>query len=205
MKELNALRDEVFAINKANGWHDEKRAFGELIALVHSEVSEALEDYRNGKAINEVWYEYKRKELFGEEFHEILISDEPTELGMYGEIVVLGKPCGIPSELADIVIRILDICGLYGWNLDNLSGQPNELMIAQNFGTNLTIMHMHLSDAFRNREIDRDSDAAAVELLNTICIVEEMCKREEIDLDKIIREKLEYNKTRGYKHGGKVI
>lgn len=30
------------------------------------------------------------------------------------------KPCGIPSELADCVIRILDMCGYYGIDLENI-------------------------------------------------------------------------------------
>lgn len=30
------------------------------------------------------------------------------------------KPCGIPSELADCVIRILDMCGYYGIDLESV-------------------------------------------------------------------------------------
>ena len=33
-------------INEANGWYDVQRTFGEDCALIHSEVSEALEEYR---------------------------------------------------------------------------------------------------------------------------------------------------------------
>ena len=36
-----------------HGWHDEKRSFPEIIALCHSELSEALEEYREeGKIIH---------------------------------------------------------------------------------------------------------------------------------------------------------
>lgn len=34
---------------KDHGWWDEQRSFGDLIALMHSELSESLEEYRNGK------------------------------------------------------------------------------------------------------------------------------------------------------------
>lgn len=73
------------AINK--GWYEEPRTFGEIIALMHSELSEALKDHRNGRDIREIYYE--------------------------GE-----KPCGIPTELADVVIRIFDACGHYGIDLE---------------------------------------------------------------------------------------
>jgi len=74
------LQSHVNAVEK--GWHEEPRSFGDLIALIHSELSEALEDYRDGKA--------------------------PGELRFEGT-----KPCGIPSELADVLIRIGDLCGVF--------------------------------------------------------------------------------------------
>lgn len=57
---------------------------GEDIALMHSELSEALEDVRSGRALDLL--EYER-------------GAEPR------------KPIGVPSELADVVIRILHFCG----------------------------------------------------------------------------------------------
>jgi NTP pyrophosphatase (non-canonical NTP hydrolase) len=46
-KVIKAMQDEVFEINLANGWYDETRTFGDDIALLHSEVSEMFEGYRN--------------------------------------------------------------------------------------------------------------------------------------------------------------
>lgn len=71
------------------GWYDEPKTFGELIALCHSELSEALEDYRQGKGIGAVRFSG---------------ADE--------------KPEGIPIELADVVIRVADMCGYYGIDLE---------------------------------------------------------------------------------------
>ncbi|MCV9947827.1 hypothetical protein [Paenibacillus sp. BT-177] len=85
----------------SKGWWDEERSFGEIIALIHSEVSEALEDYRNGRDITEVWYE--NKEL---------------KTRLTTPITPNCKPCGIPSELADIVIRVFDAAGRYGIDLE---------------------------------------------------------------------------------------
>lgn len=90
----------------SKGWWDEDRSFGEIIALIHSEASEALEDYRNGKKPSQVWYERK------DEDGSIWSTADP------GTTFKDWKPCGIPSELADIVIRVFDACGRYGIDLE---------------------------------------------------------------------------------------
>ncbi len=44
---INDLIEECHHIAKEKGWWDEKRNDAELIALMHSELSEALESMRN--------------------------------------------------------------------------------------------------------------------------------------------------------------
>ena len=60
--EFQSLALEIHENAKAHGWWDTPRSIPELLCLVHSEVSEALEAYRNGD-----------KENFAEELADIII------------------------------------------------------------------------------------------------------------------------------------
>jgi NTP pyrophosphatase (non-canonical NTP hydrolase) len=94
---INTLCEEAYETAMSKGWHDNERETGTLLALIHSEVSEALEADRKGWEAN------------------------------------------FAEELADVCIRVFDLCGSRG-----------------------------------------------------------------IDLEKAIRDKMDYNKGRSYMHGGKA-
>ena len=85
---LNELVKESHETAVEKGWWDTERNFPEQLALMHSEISEVLEDFRKNIPINEIYYEDK-------------------------------KPCGIPVEFADLLIRVFDTCGKYGIDLEN--------------------------------------------------------------------------------------
>jgi len=95
---LNKLRDEVHKNAVEHGWWEKEREFGSLIALMHSELSEALEEHRNGHEPTEIYF--SGVEPYDGRFET---SEKPNE--------VCQKPEGIPAELADVIIRILDYCG----------------------------------------------------------------------------------------------
>ena len=84
----------------------------------------------------------------------------------------------------------------------------------------ILLMHSELSEAleaYRNAKgiewLDAPGDCFAdekpegvfVELADTLIRICETCDHYEIDLEKIIRLKMAYNRTREFKHGGKKI
>lgn len=100
---LAAMGKEVFQCNEAHGWFEADRTFGEDIALLHSELSEALEAWRDFGG-EEVYRQADGKFAAGP------VSDD-------GIATVLHKPEGIGSELADTLIRLLDTAHRYDIDL----------------------------------------------------------------------------------------
>lgn len=76
---LRQLMIDSQRIAHDHGFITKLHNFSEKIALIHSELSEALEEYRAGHPVSEVYY--------GEN----------------------GKPEGVGVELADAIIRICDL------------------------------------------------------------------------------------------------
>lgn len=104
-------------IAKSKGWHDTPRSFGDICALLHSEVSEALEEYRNGEKVDDHFYEVTLRYDNGVgTLKEKWSAEEVATRSKDG--FVSAKPCGIPSELADVVIRVCEFCGTNGIDLE---------------------------------------------------------------------------------------
>lgn len=116
---IREMQTKSFEQAEEMGWNQRPIAVPEMIALIHSEASEALESFRNKEPLS--WGQ-----------------GEPLSWGQ-GDIGGVVKPMGVASEFADILIRVGHYAELLG-----------------------------------------------------------------IDLENEVQKKLAYNRTRGYRHGGKV-
>jgi NTP pyrophosphatase (non-canonical NTP hydrolase) len=101
---IKLLQADIHSNAVDHGWWDKERNIPECLCLIHSEVSEALEDYRSDKM--ETTYR---------------ASDS--------------KPEGFPSELADIVIRVMDLAGGMGIDLEK------EILVKHEYNRTRTWKH----------------------------------------------------------------
>lgn len=106
-KHLSKLAKRIHATAVEKGWYDEDRTFGDEIALCHSELSEALEAFRDFGDPTMTYRTFDGSMEFE--------ADAENQTGMvrYLEHINngfdLGKPEGVASELADVIIRVLDM------------------------------------------------------------------------------------------------
>ena len=109
-----------------HGFWEPPLPFGTAIALIHSELSEALEEERNGNP--DIWFACNESDNF------ICTPQDETECLMYGKESLCKyrsrKPEGVAVELADAVIRIADLCGHLGIDLEEVI----EIKMAYNEG-----------------------------------------------------------------------
>jgi NTP pyrophosphatase (non-canonical NTP hydrolase) len=90
-------------IAKDHGWENDLPT---QLLLAHSELSEAVEEFRDHAGLTEIWYSHTIKT--GRRNKTTIEVDAGT---------VDAKPEGIPIELADCIIRICDWCGQNGVDL----------------------------------------------------------------------------------------
>ena len=106
---LGLLAEAAHRNARSKGWYDADRKLPEELALVHSEVSEVLEEYRDGRGSDEHYYSFSTNDNPGMTAPARDFSENFFPRTLTGKLV--GKPEGIPAESADILIRVADYCG----------------------------------------------------------------------------------------------
>ena len=110
---LNQLAKEVHENAVSHGWWDTPPSIPEALCLIHSELSEALEEYREGKPLV-----YGTCALAAEDCRFSGVCDRVGQPGEAGEIEGPCKPEGIAVELADVILRTLDLMAHLGVDVD---------------------------------------------------------------------------------------
>lgn len=133
---LNGYAREINRTAREHGFWDKERNFGEMLALMHSELSEALEEHRASKpalyfvATQKNTTDPSRVELLWSETEGLLHQDgTPISDSFKREIdneLWDCKPEGWAVELVDCQIRLLDTLQSANVDIDWITRQKME-------------------------------------------------------------------------------
>ena len=171
-EELNALRDECYKISCEHGFHDEQLSERHFLCLVITELSEAVEADRKDRHANVAGFENAAKVYPIQRCFEGYIKDT------------------VEDELADAAIRILDLAGLNGDNLPDLSDMDEDTCDYFKSKSFTESIYEICEDIFYGNDIA---------LYDLFVLAEVMG----FDLMEHIRLKMDYNRTRERMHGKK--
>jgi hypothetical protein len=175
-KTLSEMTAEVVKNNEEHGWYENCATFPEAMAMLHSEVSEALEAWRKWDLAD--------------------VTDTNPLLGK------VPKPEGVGSEFADIFIRLLDDAWLFG----QVDLEPVELpataTVSRSFPANINTLHDLISAVSTGH---KSGELYVLRLSAILSYLQAMCTAYGIGLEAEYERKMAYNRTRPYRHGGKAI
>jgi NTP pyrophosphatase (non-canonical NTP hydrolase) len=191
---LPRLATEVYENNVAKGFEpDPHRTFGDECALLHSEISELSDAYYRWGFSDATWA--------GED----------------------GKPEGVGSELADIFIRLLHYSKVRGTRLHieyqrqrtHHNAYPaGRVAVLSPFPMACNTLHSAVSKAFEAYRSwgmeDRTKSRFTPEGVHAefgflLLVIIRIAERYNINLNAEYRRKMDYNKTRSHRHGGKLL
>ena len=186
--DLNKLAKEAYETAREHGWHDEERSDEHFMMLILTEIAEAVNADRKNQHADVA----KFKEWQG---NSTPLSEE-TRTRRFNEDFETFIKNTVEDELADVVIRCLDLAALRGIDLTHALDSMDELSTAtfDEWTFTETAYDMCFPVVTGNTE-------AAVFI--TIEYVFHYCKAKGIDIEWFITQKMKYNKLRPYRHGDK--
>ena len=197
---LNELRDEAYRIACEHGWHEKEYTEQHWIMLVITEISEAVNADRRNRHTDKLAFEHdtmnalREKHLYGEAF-------ENYERSCFNAYI----KDTVEDEFADVVIRILDLSGLYAVDLDMM---PNAFKVydsdtdrlLRQYIESVSMNEFAYSCTLRTVDIcEHEISWGDIQCLLHRIYIYSIIKG--FDLEWHVRQKMHYNESRPYKHG----
>lgn len=189
---LNRLAKSIRFTNNKKGFKSPALDLDKKLLLAISEICEAQEELRDGHGLDEIYYSFAH----GHKEINKAIKD-----GQMATTDAPNKPEGFPIEIADAIIRLLDIANATGVSVklyDFASWRWSEsvdfyLLHACNL---ISECQSGLFVGFKTYKFTHNLQSAINLLFH---IGKHFCNK--LDMMEVIKQKLAYNKTRPEKHG----
>lgn len=205
----NDFAQEVHQNAVDHGFWDGECPLEETIALIHSEWSEALEEYRADRPM--VWYRC------GHIAMDKICDYCNGGCDLHGtddcEKMRFKKPEGIAVELIDGCIRIFDYTGKRNANIHGVNTMQELMDTAPEATYKITLarlvanMHLKTSQAYslllHVDDVPESERRGLAILFEAVAVSCAWIREQGLDPEKLMIEKHEYNKHRPFKHGKK--
>ncbi len=179
---FDKLSQEAFATAKAHGWHDIELPDETYLMLIITEIAEAVQA--------------DRKDMHADtaRFKECMAAIERTGDDWFMTAFAEHIDGTVECELADIIIRCLDLAALCGVSLDGVTEGTQTFHVRDYSLARLCYaLCCHVTAIIPLR--CKIADVMAYTLA--------WCSFNSIDIDFFVEQKMRYNKLRDWKHGNK--
>lgn len=204
-KSLLEFRAEIYRVASEKGFWPEDRSKGEAVALILTELSEAIEAHRKPDNIKQDMT-FSLSEGFADwcKRSKGTVS-EYTEY--WNGIFSRNVKDTVADELADTVIRLLDVT--YGFHFP-LDYRVYTKETTGNFAHDILRIEWYVMLAFEGREFENTTKEMLWKDLHrnktwgyALSALISFCQWNNIDIIEHVRWKIKYNSSRPHKHGGK--
>lgn len=176
--DINILSEQIYEANKSKGFHEEEHSENHLLCLVASELMEAVEADRKGRKAQMQHFEECIASISEKDFNE-----------QYPKIFDTYIKNTVEDEMADAVIRLLDMAGTRKYTLTKFPFIPH-ISKEKPFTENIWAI---LKELVCLQSVER--------VYCVLLEIELLCRNLSIDLWFHVKLKLRYNSLRPYKHG----
>lgn len=169
---------DVHRVAVEHGWYDPEPDIGSQLANLHCEVSEAWQEFRAGNA----------------NYYEIPATETAP-----------AKPAGVAVELADVILRALDLMVWQGWPIEMLDVCTVADTLDDTYEMAAVILTLHSTISIIGDDLVEDFSLVPFELALLIGTILAWAKLAGVDMEYVLQRKHAYNMTRPYRHGGKRV